>query len=207
MHRSGTSAVAGLLHTSGISMGFTFRKPLEQNPKGFFEEELFRQFNDILLNKVGYNVKEWRTDYSGVVADYLEITTGIKIIKSFDHNIRSWGWKDPRTCLTIDVWLKVLRSCGMLQYTNIIIVNRSIKAVSKSLFIRGNIVDLNEGEKLYKMYHQHINIGLSNYRNKINILTISYENLIKGNDFNRLESFCDVKLDKNFIDTSLNHGD
>ena len=40
MHRSGTSAVAGILHLHGISMGSekTFKpKPLPQNPMGFYE--------------------------------------------------------------------------------------------------------------------------------------------------------------------------
>ena len=35
--RSGTSCVAGVLHTLGVSMGREFRQPTEMNPKGFFE--------------------------------------------------------------------------------------------------------------------------------------------------------------------------
>jgi len=39
VHRSGTSAVAGILHLNGIAMGSekTFKsKPMPQNPRGFY---------------------------------------------------------------------------------------------------------------------------------------------------------------------------
>jgi len=46
--RSGTSCVAGVLHTLGVSMGERFRRPMKGNPKGTFEAvalgELCRSF-------------------------------------------------------------------------------------------------------------------------------------------------------------------
>jgi hypothetical protein len=54
MHRSGTSAVAGILHLNGIAMGSekTFKpKPLPQNPKGFYENYDFRKINDKFSSK------------------------------------------------------------------------------------------------------------------------------------------------------------
>ena len=60
MHRSGTSAIAGILHLNKIIMGSkdNFKpKPLPQNPKGFYENYDFRKINDQILKKVNYNVK------------------------------------------------------------------------------------------------------------------------------------------------------
>jgi len=207
MHRSGTSMVAGMLHKSGICMGEHFRKPLSQNPKGFFEEEFFRQVNDILLNKAGYNVKEWNTGFSGVKADEETILLINKVINYFNYSFNSWGWKDPRTCLTINIWLKALYNANLISKTNIIIVNRSVKAVAKSLIKRGNIMDMYRGEKLHEMYNHYLHKGLLEYLNQLRILEVDYENLIMGKDLDKLESFCNIKINRSFIDSSLNHAD
>lgn len=207
MHRSGTSMVAGLLHKSGICMGENFRKALPENSKGFFEEEFFRQLNDTLLKKVGYIVKEWKTDFSGVKADEETIFKINKVINYFNSSFNNWGWKDPRTCLTINIWLDALNNAKLISKTNIIIVNRSVKAVSKSLINRGNIIDMYKGEKLYEMYNHYLNLGLLEYRNQLRIIEVDYENLIIGEDLDKLEGFCNIKINSNFIDSSLNHAD
>ena len=64
VHRSGTSAVAGILHLNGIAMGSekTFKpKPMPQNPRGFYENYDFRKLNDRILKLAGYRVKSFDT--------------------------------------------------------------------------------------------------------------------------------------------------
>ena len=51
--RSGTSAVARLVHESGISVGNDLIEPDEHNAEGYFEERLVVMMNDALLNDVG----------------------------------------------------------------------------------------------------------------------------------------------------------
>ena len=50
MHRSGTSALAGMLHRCGlISMGRTLLEAAFDNPKGFFESKKITDFNNQVL--------------------------------------------------------------------------------------------------------------------------------------------------------------
>ena len=53
MHRSGTSAFAGLLKESGIPMGKELMKPAFDNPRGFYENEKIVAFNERILNILG----------------------------------------------------------------------------------------------------------------------------------------------------------
>ena len=47
-YRTGTSAVAGVLHHLGVSMGKSFDPPAKSNPKGFFEDLDFKNLHPML---------------------------------------------------------------------------------------------------------------------------------------------------------------
>ena len=62
MHRSGTSAMAGLLHNNNVIMGRDedfVPKPMKENPKGFFENNRFRKLNDRVLRMCDYHIKDF----------------------------------------------------------------------------------------------------------------------------------------------------
>ena len=69
MHRSGTSTLSGILHMNKVTMG-TYQnfwpRPLNQNPKGFYENYDFRNINDQMLKFSGYDVKSYKTDITKV---------------------------------------------------------------------------------------------------------------------------------------------
>jgi hypothetical protein len=205
MHRSGTSMVAGLLHGSGIHMGEAFRRASPQNPRGFFEEESFRRLNDAFLLQAGYAVKEWSAEFDETGLETVPIQEAGNLIEYFDKSNWSWGWKDPRTCLTISLWLRVLQSKDLLRHTNVIVLNRSVRAVSKSLVARGDVSYISHGEALYAMYHRILEKGILEYCERLRILRIAYEQLLEGPDVDRLEEFCGRKVDRAFIDRSLDH--
>jgi len=52
MHRSGTSALAGVLKILGLESGGNLMKPLDSNPKGFFENEKIFEINDGILHSL-----------------------------------------------------------------------------------------------------------------------------------------------------------
>ena len=56
MHRSGTSALAGMLHSAGIALGEVFMPPLPENPKGFFEDLRIQGVNKKIIRSIG---KDW----------------------------------------------------------------------------------------------------------------------------------------------------
>lgn len=197
--------VAGTLHHSGITMGTSFRRLLPENPKGFYEEEAFRCFNDRLLEDVGYFVKDWNPQFSGISTSPSSHSAAVSLIERFNSTSDRWGWKDPRTCLTLGFWLNAIDTAKSLRNTKIIVIERQIRSVSKSLYRRGNISSLSQGAKLCRMYNSHLKRCLSEYRGHISVLHLRYERLLQGLDMDCWESFCGLELNKHFIDISLDH--
>lgn len=205
MHRSGTSMLAGLLHQNGISMGMHFREPLPENPKGFFEEEAFRQVNERVLRNSGYVVSEWSPSYRGVSITAEDSEQARSLVTRSDLLSDSWGWKDPRTCLTLTMWLNALVELDLIESTKIIVIRRNIWSVAQSLLNRRNVHSLNHGAKIWRMYNRHLNRSLIECAVCPSVLEIRYERLIQRLDIDRLELFCDKCLDISFIDSALDH--
>tara|TARA_B100000029_G_scaffold179367_1_gene176910 strand:+ start:194 stop:928 length:735 start_codon:yes stop_codon:yes gene_type:complete len=154
MHRSGTSTVAGILHLNNISMG-TYQsfwpRPLPQNPKGFYENFDFRKINDKMLKKAGYTVKSYETEIpEPIVSDRLKKSM-IKMVNKYESDFDDWGWKDPRTCVTMPQWLDVFLENGIKDKIKIIFVTRKAIAVARSLKKR-NELPLDHGLNLWKSY-------------------------------------------------------
>ena len=103
--RSGTSAVAQLLHEAGLSVGNDLIEPDEHNAEGYFEERMLIMINDAILKAAG--VGEWFT-----TATREQIREAA--IEYADHmrdlvNAATPAWKDPRLSWTLEPWLEMLR--------------------------------------------------------------------------------------------------
>jgi hypothetical protein len=207
MHRSGTSMLAGLLHRNGISMGRQFRRALPENPRGFFEEEAFRRANDRALRSSGYVVEEWNPSFTGVMPTVEDEELAKTLLSEFGVVSDSWGWKDPRTCLTLKMWLGALDALALMKSTRIIVIRRDMWSVARSLRSRGNVKSLGHGAAIWRMYNHHLERSLLEHAVCPPVLNVRYERLIQQLDVDRLESFCDRKLDTSFIDSSLNRSD
>ena len=92
--RSGTSAVAQLLHAAGIAVGNDLIEPDEHNAEGYFEERMLVMINDAILNAAG-------------IGDPFTTATRAAIIDAsqeyLDHMVAltdgaTPAWKDPRLC-------------------------------------------------------------------------------------------------------------
>ena len=91
IHRSGTSSVAGTLHNMGISMGKQFLPPLNENKKGYFEDlQLMRMQDGIIGNWKNPTMRQ----HPGLLQRY-------KLMIKERSLQPIWGFKDPRTALTI----------------------------------------------------------------------------------------------------------
>jgi hypothetical protein len=195
--------LAGLLHTNGIQMGRHFRRPLPENPKGFFEEEAFRRVNDRVLRRSGYTVETWHPAFYGISPTDADFLSARRLIERFNGAAESWGWKDPRTCLTLPLWFDALRALDLERSVRILVIKRNIRSVARSLFTRGNTSSLKHGAALCKMYKQALDRSLVQW-NKPSILHIRYERILQGSDIQRLERFCGRQLDCSFVEASLN---
>ena len=137
-----------------ISMGTyeTFwPRPLNQNPKGFYENFDFRRINDQILNLSGYDVKSYNTEVPSLQTNDRLLSKMSILVK--DHNLQyeNWGWKDPRTCLTIKYWVDIIRELDLIDDLKIILVARKASSVARSLKKR-NELPLEQGLELWKAY-------------------------------------------------------
>ena len=113
MHRSGTSLVAGVVRQLGVDLGpdEEFLPPDSNNESGYFElKELVYVNNDILAQ------------YGGSWDDVPELPPGweksgqLEPIRDRARDLLrrrfagspQWGWKDPRTCITLPFWQRLV---------------------------------------------------------------------------------------------------
>ncbi len=99
MHRSGTSALAGSLEQHGLFLGHVSTSNAH-NPKGNRESTEVRRLNEDVLRSSGGAWKappaavQWSVDHAERARRLLADQAGRPV----------WGFKDPRTLLTLDGW-------------------------------------------------------------------------------------------------------
>lgn len=107
MHRSGTSLVANWLVKCGVNMGDSLYQGDLYNKNGYFEdldfikvhEKIFRA-NDIPQGGLKKISNMHLDDFA--VKSIAELITN----KNIAH--QQWGWKDPRTCLFLNIYNKLV---------------------------------------------------------------------------------------------------
>lgn len=109
-HRSLTSAIAQWLHRSGVSMGDYLMPPAPSNPEGHYEDMLLVNLHDCLLAAHGTN---WQ--YHSEVS--LDPFQGEELFRRYaelrrERHGRDWGMKDPRQCLFLPAWSRILGEEG-----------------------------------------------------------------------------------------------
>ena len=137
MHRSGTSMVSELLDDLGLFVGDQLQDD--------HESTYFLDLNEQLFSRVG---AAW--DRPLPVVDFLacdeavRMTTAALVADLSSRRVRPflgrrttlekfdepWGWKDPRTCVTLPVWLRVFAGAKLVYLI------RNGVDVAKSLMVR-----------------------------------------------------------------------
>ncbi len=141
MHRSGTSALTGMLSLLGNHVGSSLIPPHpEINPKGYWENPDIASIHDRAL---GYLRSSWHDERSlhsdqwqqpameGFRKELLEI------IRKDYRGSRRWIVKDPRLCRLLPLWVPLLKT--LADETKIIIVVRHPNEVAASLKQRDGI--------------------------------------------------------------------
>lgn len=137
-HRSASSLVAKALHEAGVHMGDDLLCGLPDNPEGHFEDLDFLKKNVEILG--GDN---WR-QVDGPLND---VDTAQLIARKNTRPL--WGWKDPRTVLTIDSYY------DHLDDPVIVALFRKPERVGKSLAARGDMSEA-EGTALARAYNKKL---------------------------------------------------
>jgi len=139
MHRSGTSALAGVLGRLGIPLGSRLLEPGEDNPKGYWEHREVVAVHERLLQSIG---SRW-DDVRALPSDWLLGEAGARAAASLQDIITRdfsgqsvWAVKDPRLCRFLPLWLKVL---GEMKITPVVLfIAREPAEVSASIEARNH---------------------------------------------------------------------
>lgn len=153
MHKSATSLAAGALHKFGVNMGKELMGGDRWNEIGYFEDMEFFRLNEEILKEAGGS---WYNPPSEKAISALKKKFAPKIKKLVKDKSGLWGWKDPRTTLTIKLYLPYLKN------PHFICCFREPKEVAKSLNkVQG--ISVKHALKLAKIYNRR----LLNFLNEI----------------------------------------
>ena len=187
MHRSGTSLITALLQSLGAHLGPPehMMKPQPDNPRGFYEHQLLNDIDEEILARLGGSWSEppvlgvgWETGTA--LGDLRQRARAI--IQSDFGAAPLWSWKNPRTCLTLPFWQRLLPS---MRY---VICLRNPIDVARSLR-RRNGFSLDKGVDLWMT---HVTSSLSHTSGRRRLL-VFYEDVMGDVDreAERLATFLD----------------
>lgn len=197
--RTGSSTLAGVIHTLGCNMGNKLLGKSTSNPKGHFEDIDFLEHNE----KV---VEDWTCPK--LFANDQQIEIYKKIVESKDKQ-KIWGVKDPRLCITAKY---VIPFC---EDPRILTIERSIDSSVKSLCQRNNITKKEAREIIITYKNEKASI-IRTFRS-IPKFSVTYEDLINNKE-DTIEEIINFVFDSSnkptedmkkkaieFIDQKLNH--
>ena len=193
MHRSGTSMLAGLLHSSGIFMGNDW----DEHQESVF----FQSINQELLKR---NAANWAAPQvpsesntvllptAGLLRHYLKAHVHpSQLIKLLRGN--AWGWKDPRNTFTLNCWLKLFPDAKVIH------IHRNGLDVALSLSIRSKKKTANEYAETLKdttagfvLWEKYVAQAFS-FESALGdrMITVQFEKLIASeeSEIRKLEAF------------------
>ncbi len=145
MHRSGTSLLANWLHHCGVNLGEEYISNTAGNVKGHYEDtEMYNLHRDILAsNGTDYLLKESKK----LIVKEEHLVSANKIIQERNKNGSQWGWKEPRTCLFLNMW------DSLLPDANVIVTFRHFNEVIDSLARRQVIAEKIRRNKILGYYN------------------------------------------------------
>lgn len=145
--------LARLLHSCGLYLGpeSDLVPGRADNPDGFWENRCFVALNDEVLNELG---GAWdlppETDeiFNNRRLEPLRVKAQL-LIEGFD-SARVWGWKDPRNCLTLPFWRRLLPELKIL------VIVRNPLEVAYSLRSRNEDTSYPFGLRLWEIYNRRL---------------------------------------------------
>ena len=158
MHRSGTSMVARLLQRCGVYLGKEedLGAPAPDNPRGFAENRYFVEINDAILARLrgGWDappefVPGWQD-----LPEFEDLRQQALALIATMAGQPVWGWKDPRTTLTLPFWQ------ALVPHLRVLVCVRHPLTVALSLHNR-NFSSVASGLRLWRAYYETLNSSLS----------------------------------------------
>lgn len=212
MHRSGTSLVSGWLHQCQLNLGSRHARPGMANSRGFFEDLDFLDTHQEMLSYFNIDNRGLIPPFNFELTDH-QYSQLQKLLAAKSSNCDQWGWKEPRTCLFIKYYNKLIPDAKYLilyrDYAFVVesLIRRDIEGLKSKyerLSLNEQILQMNSFEEQGKrilstintylstwiIYNQHLlDLMLSN--NKESYIALRYTDLIDNDEniFNRLISW------------------
>jgi len=156
MPRSATSLVGLGLQRAGVHIGEHLLAGDIANPLGYYENLEFKDLNERILFAAGGNIFQPPAEEK-ILQQYPKFKQ--EIIDTIARNTREpiWGWKEPRTTLTIRLYLP------HLQNLHIISIFRNPYEVAKSLQRMRPSMSIKRGVAIANTYNSRLIKFLSEY--------------------------------------------
>lgn len=111
MHRSGTSALTGMLHRLGVTLGERLMPATNDNPRGYWEHADIVKMHERLMAALGWGWEDTRSLPPGFeTSEAGEIARGelTALLHRDFAGVALWGVKDPRLCRLMPLWAPLL---------------------------------------------------------------------------------------------------
>ena len=197
--RSGSSAVARVLHESGVRMGSDFDRPTEANVEGFYEERGVYWLHEQMLTELGltgfWRTRKWpwRSTVLAVAARYREQMEAL-VGNATD------GWKDPLFCIMLEAWLPLLSARPKL-----VVCLRSPQAYADSVTRVFGLVKRETAEDHWARSYRRLLDVIRDY--ELEATCVEYDALIEHPEKTvaGLSEFVGCQLDPKYVDPPLRH--
>ena len=198
--RSGTSAVARVLHESGVRMGHDLAEPTEDNVEGFYEELPVvllheRMLRDLRMSGI------WETRQSlrwARRATVLTVAERYRDVMAALIAGAAGGWKDPRFSITLEAWLPSLPA-----RPKVIVCLRSPEAYAESVQRVFGLVELEAARRQWARHYRRLLDVIRDHR--LEATCVEYDALVERPEETvaALAAFVGRPLRADYVDAPL----
>ena len=110
MHRSGTSALTGMLHHLGVALGENLMPATQDNPRGYWEHAEIVRVHERLMAALGWAWDDIRSLPIGFEHDEPAQVAARELLAIVNRDFAGvplWGLKDPRLCRLMPLWVEL----------------------------------------------------------------------------------------------------
>jgi len=216
MHRSGTSALAGMCAQLGVHFGDELMGPAVDNPKGFWERREIADLHDRMLEAVGM---AWdhlapmpASALERIARDESFREGAVTLCEAMSSEPVPWGLKDPRLSRLLPCWTPLLDELDVRP--RYLIAVRPAAEVAASLERRNGFAP----DKSYLLWLRHV-LEAERFTRSSPRSVVPYDTLIGGGHETAERISADLDLDwprqpadaavelEIFIDPALRHHD
>jgi len=172
-HGGGTSLVAGMLDALGIDMHYNPNARVRNYLN--YEDSNWMRINAQILRDSGGNWHDIPAEIRSLSSRFEAVVTSLVALRETER--KPWGFKDPRTALTIGLLHPLLPN------PKYIYIERDAEGVAQSMLSRGpSKRDEAEWIEFAEAYYERIDMFLASLNDTVPVLRLGFEKLRNDDD-------------------------